>query len=1242
MGYRMKIFPVVIFIVLLSASSAFAQFWAKTYGEEQTEVTHQVLQTNDGGFILTGGRSYHVSDTETILLKLNSEGNIQWQKKYESSYSDLIRSLQQTSDGGYIASVSVAQERTKPEVYLSVLRLDSNGNILWQKQLYYTRHAPWSDIKETTDGFILTSTDEDGRIWVVKLDPQGNPVWDKRYGSAGESYTAHTIEQTDDDNDGMRDDGFILAAHHSYNNPDVTYPLILKLDRFGNISWQKEYILPSYYIFAIDHFHQTMDGSYIGAGWADEELSGFLDFDIIVFKCDESGEVVWHKIYKTEYGGVAKDIIETSSNEYVLIGHIIPEVALIKLDSNGNDIWQKIIKGVKYGHSVQETTGGGFVIGADTSSWPSRDMIVLKLDANGEIPLCSIITPADAIATQTTFEVSPAYLGVKTGQTSIRTPNYTVETYGAESKDVCPPETDMAVWLLDDPDPVSLYGNLYYSVIISNNGPTTVTGVSLVDDLPVEVNFISVVPNDICSETAGRITCNIGDLQSGAEFEAAILVAPQQTGIISNTVTVSGNEFMPIVRNALTSVCHLDLSITTQDIPDPVREGYYFSYIHTVTNNGYLTANNVTLSDNLPPDAEFISAKSNVGQCSDPIDNEIVCELGDLAGQQAAVVNILLRSLNKGVLYNIASVDRTQQDCLKENDISYSDTAVRSFIVNTVDHGCCPSMDLDTAENVHLSYTREEGFRHATNEADRWQKTTVGANANEAAPTSAVAIDSSDNVYVCFGENSWSLSNPRLTCRERVDGTWQSSVTPVSGGPGFWPISMDMDSQDNLHISYNESFPGTMDGKLYYLSNASGSWGSPMDLGDAYDHVALKTDADNNVHLSYYKIGQGLLYRTNAPDGIWQSPETVDPLWHCGQCEGMVTDIDIFTDNRPHISYAGAVQEFGNEDIKYAFRDGGGNWIIENLAAGDFSSAGNAVCVDPDGHTHISYYHKPSEELRYASNSDGSWQQETIDGGIFQWWKWNNDIAVDSKGFVHIAYDNANEVKHASKLILQDNDYDGVADFREMGLDGTDPGYDGNSDGEADSGQENVTSLPTHDDAEYVTLVSPDGTMLADVDAEENPSPSDSPADQEFPVGFFEFTIYGIEPGGSTVVTLILPDGMTIDTYYKFGPTPENPTPHWYEFSYDSQTQTGAVINGSQIVLHLVDGQRGDHDITVNGVIVEPGSPAMEKSDTCEHDSDADGDVDGTDLAAFITSGATDVALFAEDFGKIDCPCKGI
>jgi uncharacterized delta-60 repeat protein len=142
--------------------------------------------------------------------------------------------------------------------------------------------------------------------------------------------------------------------------------------------------------------------------------------------------------------------------------------------------------------------------------------------------------------------------------------------------------------------------------------------------------------------------------------------------------------------------------------------------------------------------------------------------------------------------------------------------------------------------------------------------------------------------------------------------------------------------------------------------------------------------------------------------------------------------------------------------------------------------------------------------------------------------------------------------------------------------------------------QPNVASLPNRMDGTYVTFVSPPGTHLVNVEAVPNPSLTGVLAGGIFPVGAFNFTVTGLAPGGSTTVTLILHDEAAPDPsrthYFIFGHEQPVDMPHWFDFTFNGTT--GAEIQGDRIVLHFVDGQRGDQD-QVPGQISDPGGLAL-------------------------------------------------
>jgi len=176
--------------------------------------------------------------------------------------------------------------------------------------------------------------------------------------------------------------------------------------------------------------------------------------------------------------------------------------------------------------------------------------------------------------------------------------------------------------------------------------------------------------------------------------------------------------------------------------------------------------------------------------------------------------------------------------------------------------------------------------------------------------------------------------------------------------------------------------------------------------------------------------------------------------------------------------------------------------------------------------------------------------------------------------------------------LFTDNDQDGIGDREEQGPDGDQPGYDGNSDGRPDHQQAHVTSFSTSDGQQYVTLAVPDSVVLENVQATDNPDPdaTGAPEEDTYPYGFFRFSITGLTPGSHTMATLLLHNGPGVNSYFKYGATPDEDT-HWYAFDYDGET--GAVINEDTVFLYLTDGLRGDDDITANGVILEPGGPIL-------------------------------------------------
>ena len=172
---------------------------------------------------------------------------------------------------------------------------------------------------------------------------------------------------------------------------------------------------------------------------------------------------------------------------------------------------------------------------------------------------------------------------------------------------------------------------------------------------------------------------------------------------------------------------------------------------------------------------------------------------------------------------------------------------------------------------------------------------------------------------------------------------------------------------------------------------------------------------------------------------------------------------------------------------------------------------------------------------------------------------------------------------------LLDGDADGIDEVIEGAVPNLEGGGvgDGNGDGLQDSEQAYVVSLPNASGERYVTVASDPETRLSDVTASFTP-PAPPPAGAALPDGLLSFEVANLGPGEETTVTVFTTS--EVDGYLKYGPTPENPTDHWYDFSFDGVT--GAEILSDRIILHFVDGLRGDGDLSENGTIDDPGAPA--------------------------------------------------
>jgi len=254
--------------------------WLKIYDDFPNGYHVCIKETSDGGYIVCGQINYDFGDWDIPLIKIDSDGNIEWQKIWDySDFGDAAYAVRQTPDGGYI--LSGRKGISSLEADFLIIKTDSEGNIEWDKTYGGDdwEQSQSRDILFTSDGgyIFLAETRSFGAgdldLWLMKTDSNGNMVWNKTFGGTKLDMCGG-MDFTDDG-------GIIIAGTLSANSnfPPRSQGLVIKTDANGITEWQA--------VFGDDDVDQlqsvcsTSDGGYIFAGNR-EATAG--DYDGWLFK----------------------------------------------------------------------------------------------------------------------------------------------------------------------------------------------------------------------------------------------------------------------------------------------------------------------------------------------------------------------------------------------------------------------------------------------------------------------------------------------------------------------------------------------------------------------------------------------------------------------------------------------------------------------------------------------------------------------------------------------------------------------------------------------------------------------------------------------------------------------------------------------------------------------------------------------------------------------------------------------
>jgi hypothetical protein len=261
-------------VILMKADASGNELWSRTYNLGLNDWGRSLRQTQDGGFIIAGFTEVVPQIHDPFLIKTDSEGNIQWQHQYDYGFGDDDRghAVWQTSDGGYIiAGQTWLGSPTFGTYDMYVVKTDMAGNVQWRQTYAYNNAAsPGADValavQQLSDGGYIIGGFTQSSSWasyIIRTDSLGNAIWSNIYEGAWQS-ECYDIQATPDG-------GFILTGTETSFTTDGDL-LIIKLNPNGDIIWKKIYGTVD---AEQGEFIQQLQDGYVIAGMSTHGAGGY-------------------------------------------------------------------------------------------------------------------------------------------------------------------------------------------------------------------------------------------------------------------------------------------------------------------------------------------------------------------------------------------------------------------------------------------------------------------------------------------------------------------------------------------------------------------------------------------------------------------------------------------------------------------------------------------------------------------------------------------------------------------------------------------------------------------------------------------------------------------------------------------------------------------------------------------------------------------------------------------------------
>ncbi|MBK9421369.1 MAG: hypothetical protein IPN44_10005 [Flavobacteriales bacterium] len=400
------------FLCLTEASAQIT--WQATYGGNSTDEGNSVLVSMDGNYLVVGSTgSFGAGSGDIYVLMLDPYGVKIWSRTLGGPGIDQGRKVVQAPDGGFVlAGITNSSGNGGYDGYVAKIAVD--GTLLWEHTYGGEGWDLLYSISNTPDGGFITAGETfssgagGGDAWTVKLSAEGDLQWERTYGGAEEDFVRSVITTSEG--------GFLIAGATTVVDDQNAW--LVKLDESGNVTWDTQAGGDS-----LDYANsviQTADGGYAAVGTT---KSYSIYSEALHFKLDATGSLQWLRNWGQVNNQESLDQVELADGRLLSVGYVNTSGSggkdmFIFFSSADGDFLAGISNGGdngagdEYGYSVAIVPDGGFVFCGYTESFGfgTRDVYLVKTDSVGLTQSIAVDSYFDPLSIQTSASlIKPFY-----------------------------------------------------------------------------------------------------------------------------------------------------------------------------------------------------------------------------------------------------------------------------------------------------------------------------------------------------------------------------------------------------------------------------------------------------------------------------------------------------------------------------------------------------------------------------------------------------------------------------------------------------------------------------------------------------------------------------------------------------------------------------------------------------------------------------------------------------------------